>query len=112
MKLSDSSEFTNLTKAQVEALSQCFDFLHNGYLPLMDWNINGLWVIRLRHKANGHSIAVHIKDCCYAIYKDAKRVKYAAFNASPKRFFLSVDSDMKVRAHLMRSGAAERQVPG
>lgn len=112
MKISDSSEFTNLTKAQVEALSQCFDFLHNGYLPIMDWNINGLWVIRLQHKANGHKIAVHIKDCCYAIYKDAKRVKYAAFNASPERFFLAVDSDMKVRAHLMRSGASEKLVSG
>ena len=112
MKLSDSSEFTNLTKAQVEALSQCFDFLHNGYLPVMDWNINGLWCIRLRHKANGHTIAVHIKDCCYTIYKDAKRVKYEAFNASPKRYSLAVDSDMKVRAHLMRSGAAEKLVSG
>lgn len=112
MKLSDSSEFTNLTKAQVEALAQCFDFLRNGYLPLIDGCLYGIWIIRLRHKANRHTIAVHIKDNCYAIYKDAKRVKYAAFNASPKRFFLAVDSDMKVRAHLMRSGAAERQVPG
>lgn len=112
MKISDSSEFTNLTKAQVEALSQCFDFLHNGYLPVMDWNINGLWVIRLRHKANGHAIAVHIKENCYTIYKDAKRVKYACFNASPKRFLLAVDSDMKVRAHIMRSGADERLVSG
>lgn len=112
MKISDSSEFTNLTKAQVEALSQCFDFLHNGYLPLMDWNINGLWVIRLRHKVNGHSIAVHIKDSCYSIYKDAKRVKYAAFNASSKRYMLAVDSDMKVRAHIMRTGASERLVSG
>lgn len=112
MKLSDSSEFTNLTKAQVEALSQCFDFLRNGYLPVIDGCLYGIWIIRLRHKANRHTIAVHIKDNCYAIYKDAKRVKYAAFNASPKRFSLAVDSDMKVRAHIMRSGAAERQVPG
>lgn len=112
MKLSDSSEFTNLTKAQVEALSQCFDFLLCGYQPIMDWNINGLWVIRLKHRSNGHTIAVHIKECCYTIYKDAKRVKYEAFNASPKRYMLAVDSDMKVRAHLMRSGAAERLVSG
>lgn len=107
MNINDS-EFTNLTKAQVEALQECFDLLHNGYLPTMDWNINGLWVIRLRHKANGHAIAVHIKDNCYTVYKDAKRVKYTAFNASPKRFSLSVDSDMKVRAHLMRSGVGQK----
>lgn len=104
MNINDSG-FTDLTKAQVEALQTCFDFLRNGYLSIMDWNLNGLWVIRLRHKANGHTIAVHIKDNCYTVYKDAKRVKYAAFNESPKRFSLAVDSDMKVRAFLMRSDA-------
>lgn len=112
MNLSDSSEFTNLTKAQVEALLQCFDFIRNGYLPYMDWDINGLWFIRLRHKSNGHTIVVRIKANWYSIHKDAKRVKYVLFNASPKRFFLTVDSDMKLRAHLMRSGASEKLVSG
>ena len=93
----DNSEFTNLTKAQVEGLRESFDFLRNGYLPVMDWQAKQIWVIRLRHKTNRHYISVWLKATSYAIFKDKKLAKMAHFRYSPERYRLLVDSDMSLK---------------
>lgn len=89
-------EFTNLTKAEVEALLECFDFLRNGYEELIDFNRDGIWIIRMRHKTKGRILTVLIRACEYVIMKDGRMSKSVAFRSSGDRYKLFVNSDMSI----------------
>lgn len=89
-------EFTNLTKAEVEALLECFDFLRNGYEQLIDFNRDGIWIIRMRHKTKGRILTILIRACEYVIMKDGRMSKSVAFRSSGDRYKLFVNSDMSI----------------
>ncbi len=108
----NDSEFTNLTRAQVGALQECFDFLRNGYLQVIDFNVNGLWIIKMRHQSNYARITVTIKPFEYSIKKNGAVVKIVLFRFSHARFALSVDSDLNVTVSKMSRGANEKLVSG
>lgn len=105
-------EFTNLTKAEVEALLECFDFLRNGYVQLINFNRDGLWIIRMRHKAKGRTLTISISDCKYVIWKDRKLSKLVAFRSSADRYRLFVNSDMSVGVVRLNAGGGQKVVPG
>lgn len=104
-------EFTNLTKAEVEALLECFDFLRNGYEQLIDFNRDGLWIIRMRHKTKGRILTILIRACEYVIMKDGRMSKSVAFRSTADRYKLFVNSDMSVGVVRLNSGANETLVP-
>lgn len=108
----DNSEFTNLTKAQVEGLRESFDFLRNGYQPVMDWQAKQIWVIRLRHQSNHHYISIWLKANSYAIFKDRKLAKMAHFRYSPERYRLLVGSDMSLKVIPSEGSASADLVSG
>lgn len=89
-------EFTNLTKAEVEALLECFDFLRNGYKQLIDFNRNGLWIIRMKHQKNGCVLTVMIRACEYMILRNGRLSKNVAYPSSADRYKLFVNSDMTI----------------
>lgn len=105
------SEFTDLTRLQVEALLECFDFLRNGYVPVIDFNVNGRWIIKLRHKKNGNMLVVTIMTDCYIISKNGKVQKTVMMHEGPDRYRLFVNSDMSVGVVRLCPGADAGLIP-
>lgn len=89
-----NSEFTDLTKAQVEALLECFDFLRNGFIPIGDFTVSDHWFIRLRHKHNGSMLTVWIFNHRYTIFRNGKLRKMVVWAETNSRYALMVNSDM------------------
>lgn len=106
------SEFTDLTRAQVEALLECFDFLHNGYLPETDYQSNDVQIIKLRHKRNGRRLSIRIKEDSYKIYRDGKLVKIMLADPHTGKYRLMVNSDMSVGVVRLSVSADARFVSG
>lgn len=104
------SEFTNLTRCQVGALLECFDFLHNGYEPIIDYSGQDSWVILLRHRRTSKRLSVHIYQNLYVIRRGGEVVKAVTFTPSPDRFKAIVNSDMSVGVVKLSGGVSSRVV--
>lgn len=104
----NDSEFTNLTKAQVEALQECFDFLRNGYMPLLDSVVCGTWIIKLRHRHNGSCISVWIHRWSYVILRDGKMMKVVRREPDKGLYSVSVDSDMNLKVKNLPYSAGQK----
>lgn len=89
-------ELTNLTRAQVEALLECFDFLANGYEERSCFEVSDLWVIQLRHKRTMRAIRVFIHPDRYRIVRDGVTKKKVLFSLDNYRFSIIVNSDSSV----------------
>ena len=112
MTFKRDSEFTDLTKAQVEALLECFDFLHNGYLPETDYQGKDVLIIKLKHKKNGHRLCISIKQDAYIIFKDGRPVKMMQYRNDASKYRLMVNSDMSVGVVRLSVSADARLVSG
>lgn len=108
----NDSEFTNLTRAQVGALQECFDFLRNGYVQVSDFYFDGKWVIRMRHQQKFAWLTITIKPYQYAIRKNGAKVKEVFFRFNHARFAMSVDSDLNVTVTKMSRDANKKLVSG
>lgn len=105
------SEFIGLTRLQVEALLECFDFLRNGYVPFCDFCSDNQWIIKLRHKKNGNWIVVTIIDDCYRISKNGVTQKSVMMHEGSDRYRLFVNSDMSVGVVRMSPSADAELIP-
>lgn len=105
------SEFTDLTKAEVEALLECFDFLRNGYVQVIDFNADGIWVIKMKHAKNGARLNVWIKKHSYSIFKDGKLIKAVHLRNDHNLFGLVVNSDMSVGVYKQTPRVNQKLVP-
>jgi hypothetical protein len=112
MTFKRDSEFTDLTKAQVEALLECFDFLHNGYQDMGTYNFDSVALFRLRHKRKGTWIKVVSRTDSYDIYKDKELRKSVVFKDDFSRYRLMVNSDMSVGVVRLSVSADARFVSG
>lgn len=112
MTFKRDSEFTDLTKAQVEALLECFDFLHNGYLPETDYTSKDVMIIKLKHKQNGHRLSIWVRRDAYVIFKDGRPVKRMQFRDDAGKYRLMVNSDMSVGVVRLSVSADARFVSG
>lgn len=90
------SEFTDLSRAQVEALLECFDFLRNGYVQVREYTFRDSWIIIMEHQRNGNSISVVIHRNDYYIRKNKVLQKSVVFRENSSRYRLFVNSDMTV----------------
>lgn len=90
------SEFTDLTRAQVEALLECFDFLRNGYVQVLDHNYLDSWVILMRHSRNKNTLSIVIQRSGYYIRKNRVLQKTVTIKDNKSRYRLFVNSDMSV----------------
>ena len=105
------SEFTGLTKAEVEALLECFDFLRNGYVQMIDFNLGGVWIIKMKHGRNGALLNVWITKHSYTIRKDGKLVKSVRFSNDHNLYGLVVNSDMSVGVYRQTPRVSQKLVP-
>lgn len=105
------SEFTDLTKAEVEALLECFDFLRNGYVQVIDYNAAGVWFIRMKHAKNGARLNISIGKHSYTIFKDGKLVKVVYFSNDHNLYGLIVNSDMSVGVYKQTPRVSQKLVP-
>ena len=99
------SEFTDLTRAQVEALLECFDFLRNGYVQVLDHMYVDSWVILMKHSRNGNTQAVVIQRNGYYIRKNRVLQKSVVIKDNKSRYRLFVNSDMSVGVVRTSQGA-------
>ena len=106
------SDFTGLTRLQVEALLECFDFLRNGYVQIIDYNVNGQWIIKMRHKKNGNWLVVTIMTDCYRISINGKTRKSVMMHEGSDRYRLFVNSDMSVGVVRTSPGADAELISG
>lgn len=106
------SEFTGLTRCQVEALLECFDFLHNGYQDMGTYHFDSVAIYRLRHKRKGTWIKVISRPESYDIYKDKQLRKSVAIADNYGRYRLFVNSDMSVGVVRTSQGADAEFIPG
>lgn len=105
------SEFTDLTKAEVEALLECFDFIRNGYVQVIDYNVAGIWIIKMKHKRNGAMLSICIIKSSYTIFKDNKLVKKVGFYSDHDLYGLIVNSDMSVGVYKQTPRVNQKLVP-
>lgn len=94
--ISMEKELTNLTKAQVEALLECFDFLANGYLETACFEVGDLWLIEMIHRRKFRSIRVFIHPDRYRIQVAGYTRKKVSFESTPDRYRIIVNSDASV----------------
>ena len=106
------SEFTGLTRLQVEALLECFDFLRNGYVQIINFKTDEKWYIKLHHKKNGNWIVISIMTDCYRIDKNGITQKSIMRRAGSDRYRLFVNSDMSVVVVRTSPDADAKFIPG
>lgn len=111
MKRNDS-RFTDLSRAEVEALSECFDFLRNGYIQVIDFSCDNVWVIKMKHQSNGNRLTIWIKKHTYTIFRNGEIVKSVFWRHDKGRYCLSVDSEMKVKVDRIDTGGVVKFIFG
>lgn len=105
-------KFESLTKCQVEALLECFDFLHNGYVEKASFEVDEVWVIVLQHKRTYKQIKVFIRPDRYRIVSGARIKKQVLFGFDRERYRLVVNSDMTCGVIKMCLGENQKLVSG
>ena len=89
-------QLTNLTKAQVEALLQCFDFFTMGYEEQSCFEVGDLWVIQMKHKRTQKLLRMFIHPNSYRLQAGGHTRKKVTFASSSQRYELVVNSDASV----------------
>lgn len=100
-----NSEFTNLTRSEVEALLECFDLLRNGYTPVCDYKSKFVWMIRLVHRSNTSRITVMIYPHSYTIVKNGVVRKQSDSFSDDDRYCLMVHSDCSIEVEKLKTHA-------
>ena len=98
--------FDYLTKAQVEALLECFDFLKNGYQEKATFEVGDLWVIQLQHKRNFRVLRMFIRPDRYKICERKRVRKMVLFESSKERYKVLVNSDATLGVIKLKAGAS------
>ena len=106
------SAFTGLTRCQVEALLECFDFLDNGYQDMGTYKFDDVDIHRLRHKVKGTWIKVVSRPESYDIYKEKQLRKSVTYVDDLSRYRLFVNSDMSVGVVRTSPSADAKVIPG
>lgn len=104
--------FRDLTKAEVEALLECFDFLRNGYKPMFDCRNRLTWVIKLKHSFNTSVIMVCLFDNSYTIIKNGVVRKTVEVKDDKDRYSLVVNSDLSCGVIHQSDGGGEKLISG
>lgn len=97
-------KLTNLTKAQVEALLECFDFLLCGYVEKSWIRFGDLWYVSFEHQRSKKRIQVFIHPDNYRVVVAGHTRKKMVFKDCSDRFRIVVNSEksvgvIKLRAH-------------
>lgn len=103
-------DFSNLTKAQVEALLECFDFLNNGFEELSSFEIDNVWMVNLKHKRTNKRLRVIIRPLNYKITCGGDIRKQVFFGSSKDRYKLVVNSPRDIGVIRLNPGGDQKLV--
>lgn len=98
--------YEHLTKCQVEALLECFDFLANGYQEFTFIKLDDVWIVWLKHTRTHKDLHVFIHENYYKIRVNQADRKTLFFKPSSDRFRVLVNSDASVGVVRECSGAS------
>lgn len=98
-------ELTNLTKAQVEALLECFDYFANGWVEYQFIELGKVWIVGMEHKRTKKDMKVFIYPNRYRVRINYLTRKVMEFTPDERRYRLWVNSDgsvgvVKLSAHV------------
>ena len=99
-------ELTNLTKAQVEALLECFDFLLCGYVEKSCFEVGDLWYISFEHQRTKKRIQVFIHPDRYRVVVAGHTRKKMVFTDCSERFRIVVNSEKSIGVIKLRARAS------
>ena len=99
-------ELTNLTKAQVEALLECFDFLLCGYVEKTCGEIGDFWYLCFEHQRTKKRIQVFIHPNSYRISVAGHTRKNITFPECSDRYRIVVNSEKSVGVVKLRARAS------
>lgn len=89
----NGDELTNLTRSQVEALLECFDFIANGYVDQSSFEVGDIWIIQLKHLRKHSVIRLFIRPNSYRLQVRGHTRKKVFFESTKDRFRIVVNSD-------------------
>lgn len=92
----NDNELTNLTKSQVEALLECFDFVANGYEEQSCFEVADVWIIQLKHQRKQSVIRMFIRPNQYRLQVRGRTRKKVYFESTKDRYRIVVNSDGSV----------------
>lgn len=102
----------NLTRAQVEALLECFDFLANGYHETSFINLADLWVVCLLNNRTKNVIRVFIHRDSYRIWSHGRTRKKLTFQDTRSLYDIMVNSDATLGVVRVSSRVSSKLVQG
>lgn len=104
--------YTGLTRIEVEALRECFDFINNGYVFIVGYHDDKQWFIKLRHRMHVRYLKVYIHDWNYSIIRDTKCVKSVSVNPDDYRYDVVLHSELTINKCYFLTGGSEKLVSG
>ena len=105
-------EYKGLTRIEVEALRECFDFIANGYQLIVGYHDERQWFVKLRHRMHNRYLRVYIHKWSYSIIRDWKCVKSISVNPDDYRYEIVLDSSLTIKRCYFISNGHEKLVFG
>lgn len=103
-------DFSNLTRAQVEALLECFDFLNNGFKELSSFDIDNVWIVNFLHKRTYKRLRVVIRPLNYKITCGKQIRKQVFYGSSRDRYKIVVNSPHDIGVVRLSPGGDQKLV--
>ena len=102
----------NVTFIQVEALKECFDFLHNGYIDKKGWFGQDKWILYFKHMCNGNEIKITVRPFSYVLEKNGVVKKTVEGLPDLRRYDCSLDSQVTIKAKRIDDSGGNLLVSG
>ena len=102
----------NLTRAQVEALLECFDFLLCGYVEKTCFEVSDLWYISFEHQRTKKRIQVFIHPNRYRVVVEGHTRKKLTFMDTRSLYDIMVNSDATLGVVRVSSRVSSKLVQG
>lgn len=106
------TQFSNLTKLQVEGLQESLDFLHNGYIVRASGSLGRVHWFHLLHQSNGSRIRVYLYTSELLIKRDGKIVKRIVRPHDGREFAAQVNSQNEMTCWQTKPCVGENMIFG
>ena len=90
--------FHNITYIHVEALTECLDFLRNGYVDSTLCFSKEMWLLYFKKIGSSTRIKVRVRQFSYDIERNGKVVKSVEGLPDLRRYDVDFDTDVIIKA--------------
>lgn len=103
---------SNLTYIQVDALRECIDFIHNGYIDRKCWFGDDKWLLYFDHGMNRSKLKITVRRWSYVIEKNSRVVKSVEGIEDEMRYAVQLDSEISLRVTKSPVSASKKYISG